>query len=118
MSSWLLCMRYQLDHHQGNQVRIVELLPPVVQTELHDSIMGEERGRALGMPVDVFTDQAYKGLCTGEPEVHVGVLGQPGTPESEQLTSWLRVINEKKIAAFMTLSDAMRKAMGIWERVE
>ncbi|KAH8898976.1 NAD(P)-binding protein [Thozetella sp. PMI_491] len=59
---------------------IVEIWPPVVQTELHD-YMGEEAGRSMGMPVDQFVDETYAQLAAGAESVMVGTLG--GTPKEE-----------------------------------
>jgi len=68
LRAYFECLRRQ---NQGSSVKFIEILPPVVQTELHD-YMGVERGRALGMPVDEFTDQAYAQLADGRDEVSVG----------------------------------------------
>ncbi|KAL8741201.1 MAG: hypothetical protein Q9190_006167 [Brigantiaea leucoxantha] len=51
-------------------------MPPVVQTELHD-YMGKEKGRNLGMPLNAFTDAAYKGLASGTDQVVIGAIGSP-----------------------------------------
>lgn len=37
--------------------------------------MGEERGRQLGMPLNAFIDEAYKGLASGSDQVVVGSIG-------------------------------------------
>lgn len=42
--------------------------------ELHD-YMGEEVGRKVGMPVDVFIEEAYSGLAAGNDTVFVGAIG-------------------------------------------
>ena len=41
-----------------------------VLAELHD--YAGERGRAMGMPVSEFTDQAFKGLVAGDEVVCIG----------------------------------------------
>ncbi|KAI9683494.1 MAG: hypothetical protein M1822_006034 [Bathelium mastoideum] len=74
LSSFILCLRAQLEA-QNSQVKIVEILPPLVQTELHD-YLGEDKGRSMGMPLAEFTDQAYKGLTSGSDQVAVGAVGQ------------------------------------------
>ena len=61
----ILALRQQLKDVESN-VRIIELYPPAVQTELHDAKhqpeMGD-RGKDMGMPLNEFTDEAYEGLC-------------------------------------------------------
>ncbi|QIX01260.1 hypothetical protein AMS68_006777 [Peltaster fructicola] len=73
----LLVLRQQLKDINSN-VKIIELLPPAVQTELHDAKHQPEygdRGRHLGMPLDEFTEEAYNGLCSENNEqVPVGMV--------------------------------------------
>jgi short-subunit dehydrogenase involved in D-alanine esterification of teichoic acids len=57
----ILAMRQQLKD-AGSNVKIIELYPPAVQTELHDVEMGE-KGKEVGMPLDEFTEEAFAGLC-------------------------------------------------------
>ena len=61
----ILAMRQQLKDARSN-VKIIELYPPAVQTELHDAKhqpeMGD-KGASLGMPLKDFTEEAYEGLC-------------------------------------------------------
>jgi len=70
LNAFLLCLRNDL---RNTSVKIIELSPPMVQTELHDH-MGVEIGRNMGMPVAEFTSQAYAGLCSGEDTVFIGDL--------------------------------------------
>ena len=42
--------------------------------ELHD-YMGEEVGRKVGMPLDVFIEEAYNGLAAGSDTIFVGAIG-------------------------------------------
>lgn len=37
--------------------------------------MGEEKGRALGMPLDAFTNEAHQGLLAGKDQIIVGSIG-------------------------------------------
>ncbi|AEO69900.1 f18c9466-59c1-4a6e-891b-15973c221a81 [Thermothielavioides terrestris] len=67
-----MCLRCQLAKKKN--VKVIEVFPPAVQTELHD-YLGPERGRNLGMPLDEFTAQAWQGLANGDDEVHVGFIG-------------------------------------------
>lgn len=53
---FILCLRQQLNQ---SKIKVVELLPPAVQTELHDAKHQPDikNGRAIGMPLDEFTSQ-------------------------------------------------------------
>ncbi|KAL7814469.1 hypothetical protein V8C26DRAFT_403902 [Trichoderma gracile] len=60
--------------YQGvSKIKFIEILPPAVQTELHD-YMGLERGRAIGMPLAEFTEKAYAGLVEGKEQIIIGHL--------------------------------------------
>jgi short-subunit dehydrogenase involved in D-alanine esterification of teichoic acids len=69
---FILCLRRQL---QGSQIKVVEILPPAVQTELHDEKHQphNKNGRLMGMPLDEFTDEAYRGLIEGLDQIPVGM---------------------------------------------
>ena len=56
LHQFILCLREQL---KASRIKVVELLPPAVQTELHDERHQPDlkNGRAMGMPLDEFTDQ-------------------------------------------------------------
>ena len=60
--------------------------------------MGEQ-GRQLGMPVDAFTDEAYKGLASGSDQVVIGSIGPADT---------FNEIVDKRRTAFENLSKMMR----------
>ncbi|KAG9234203.1 short chain dehydrogenase/ reductase-like protein [Amylocarpus encephaloides] len=61
LNSFVICLRSDL---RNTNIKVVDILPPMVQSELHD-YMGEDKGRAMGMPVAEFTKLAYAGLCSG-----------------------------------------------------
>ena len=61
--------------------------------------MGEEAGRALGMPVDQFTDEAFKGLESGSDQIVIGSIGPAET---------FNEIIDKRRAAFTSLANMMR----------
>lgn len=61
--------------------------------------MGEEAGRKLGMPLDVFTEQAYKGLVAGHDQIIIGSIGP---------TETFNDIVDKRRAAFESLAKMMR----------
>jgi hypothetical protein len=41
--------------------------------------MGAERGRQFGMPIDAFTDLAYKGIVSGKDQIIIGSIGPVDT---------------------------------------
>lgn len=69
---FILCLRRQL---QGSQIKVVEIIPPAVQTELHDEKHQPDikNGHLIGMPLDEFTDEAYRGLIEGLDQIPVGM---------------------------------------------
>jgi short-subunit dehydrogenase involved in D-alanine esterification of teichoic acids len=69
---FILCLRRQL---RGSQIKVVEIIPPAVQTELHDEKHQPDikNGRLMGMPLDEFTDEAYRGLIEGLDQIPVGI---------------------------------------------
>ncbi|KAL4945677.1 hypothetical protein BDV06DRAFT_219070 [Aspergillus oleicola] len=76
LNAFVLCLREQL-RLRSEKVKVIEMSPPVVQTELHD-YMGTQKGRNLGMPVDEFTDKAFEGLLEGKDQIVIGAIGEPG----------------------------------------
>ena len=72
MQHFILCLRRQL---RGSQIKVVEIIPPAVQTELHDEKHQPDikNGRLMGMPLDEFTDEAYRGLIEGLDQIPVGI---------------------------------------------
>lgn len=65
--SFTLSLRHQL---RDTSVRVIEIAPPAVSTELHD-YMGP-KGREIGIPIDEFIVEAMAGLNAGEEEICVG----------------------------------------------
>ena len=60
--------------------------------------MGES-GQQLGMPVDAFTDEAYKGLASGSDQIIIGAIGPTDT---------FNQIIDKRRTAFENLAMMMR----------
>ncbi|KAL8842028.1 MAG: hypothetical protein Q9176_002966 [Flavoplaca citrina] len=62
---WILVLRKQL---RGSKVKVVEIFPPAVQTELHDEKHQPDikNGGQIGMPLEKFTNEAYAGLWPGK----------------------------------------------------
>lgn len=76
LNAFIMCVREELSH-ASSRVKIVEVFAPTVQSEIHDELMGVERGRAFGMPADEFAEQTYEKLLTGENQVIIGNI--PGS---------------------------------------
>jgi len=68
---FILCLREQL---KNSSIKVIELFPPAVQTELHDEKHQPslKNGRQIGMPLAQFTEEAYAGLAEGKDQVAVG----------------------------------------------
>jgi short-subunit dehydrogenase involved in D-alanine esterification of teichoic acids len=71
MHHLILTLREQLD---GSNVKVIEILPSAVQTELHDKKHQPdlENGGSFGMPIGEFTDEAWRGLESAETDIPVG----------------------------------------------
>lgn len=72
LHQFALSLREQL---KDGPVKIVEIFPPAVQTELHDAKHQPDLAGIgpVGMPLEAFLDEAYEGLARGETEVPVGM---------------------------------------------
>ncbi|MCJ1426562.1 hypothetical protein MMC29_004465 [Sticta canariensis] len=71
----VLVLREQL---KDSKVKIVEIFPSAVQTELHDEKNQPDikDGHKLGMPLDAFTEEAFFGLEQGHEHIAVGPAKQ------------------------------------------
>ncbi|ESZ91889.1 hypothetical protein SBOR_7719 [Sclerotinia borealis F-4128] len=80
MHQLILVMREQLRGKEGGNkgkgkgVKVIEIYPPSVQTELHDEKFQPDikNGRSMGMPLDEFTEEAWRGLERGDEDIPVG----------------------------------------------
>ncbi|KAI1759161.1 putative short-chain dehydrogenase/oxidoreductase [Hypoxylon sp. FL1150] len=82
LHSWITTLRQQLADAGYDQLKVVEVFPPAVQTELHDTkhqpdLVG---GGNLGMPLDAYTAAMHAGLVRGDDQFAVG-------PAEEWVTS-------------------------------
>jgi short-subunit dehydrogenase involved in D-alanine esterification of teichoic acids len=77
LHSVMWSMRAQLSHDEKSKhIKVVEILPPAVQTELHE-LQADlvAKGEAnFGMPLAAFVDEAWAGLQRGDAEVPVGEI--------------------------------------------
>ncbi|KAI9663860.1 MAG: hypothetical protein M1821_007350 [Bathelium mastoideum] len=75
----ILVLRDQLASPSGegdvHPIKVIEVLPPAVQTELHDAKHQPDikNGRSIGMPLAEFVDDAWAQLSKGEDQVPVGM---------------------------------------------
>jgi len=71
LHQFLLSLRYQL---RNTSVKVIEIFPPAVQTELHDEKHQPDikNGRSIGISLKEFTDGAWTGLLRGDEEIPVG----------------------------------------------
>ena len=70
LHTFILNVRQQLK----GQVKMVEVFPPAVQTELHDEKHQPDlvNGGQIGMPLGEFVDKMYEGLERGDEQFAVG----------------------------------------------
>lgn len=94
LHSLIMSMRFQLEQAGKGNIKIIEILPPAVQSEffpllvvrgnlaetlhttaeLHDAKHQPDikDGRSIGMPLNEFTDAAWAGLRDGKDSIPVG----------------------------------------------
>jgi short-subunit dehydrogenase involved in D-alanine esterification of teichoic acids len=70
---FILALRTQLQDAPGD-VKILEIYPPAVQTELHDTKHQPDLkdGHLIGMPLQEFVDEVWERLVQGEEQIPVG----------------------------------------------
>lgn len=70
---FILALREQLADGPG-KIKVVEIFPPAVQTELHDQKHQPDikDGRNYGMPLEEFTKESWAGLVEGKEQIPVG----------------------------------------------
>ena len=64
LHSFTFAMRAQL---ADAGIEVIEIIPPAINTDL-----GGAGKHTFGAPVDEFTDEVFKGLASGEPEIGFG----------------------------------------------
>jgi len=71
---WILCLRQQL-LDRSSTVKAIELLPPAVQTELHDAKHQPDikDGGNIGIPLSEYVESTWSQLCEGKEQVPVGM---------------------------------------------
>ncbi|CAG8936459.1 unnamed protein product [Penicillium salamii] len=70
---FILALRTQLQDGPGN-VKVLEIYPPAVQTELHDAKHQPDLkdGHLIGMPLQEFVDEVWGRISQGEEQIAVG----------------------------------------------
>ncbi|KZL80411.1 short-chain dehydrogenase reductase family protein [Colletotrichum incanum] len=97
LTSFVDCLREQNRH---KPTKIIEIYPPVVQTELHD--YAGPRGRTYGLPLDQFTERAYKELLTGDELIVVDSIA------IEPRETYMKLVEQRR-RIFSKLSEVMLK---------
>ncbi|KZF18944.1 NAD(P)-binding protein [Xylona heveae TC161] len=71
LHQFIMALRKQI---QSSPIKVIEVFPPAVQTELHDKEHQPdiENGRQMGMPIDQFVEETYAGLAAGKEQIPVG----------------------------------------------
>ncbi|PYH79011.1 putative short-chain dehydrogenase/oxidoreductase [Aspergillus uvarum CBS 121591] len=71
---FILALRTQLSEGAQGDVRVLEIYPPAVQTELHDAKHQPDLkdGHLIGMPLQEFVDEVWARLAKGENQIPVG----------------------------------------------
>ncbi|KAJ3526932.1 hypothetical protein NM208_g10949 [Fusarium decemcellulare] len=74
LHTFILNVRSQLREAGVSNIRMVEVFPPAVQTELHDERHQPDlvNGGEIGMPLAEYTDRMYDGLVRGEDQFAIG----------------------------------------------
>ncbi|TCD69987.1 hypothetical protein EIP91_005576 [Steccherinum ochraceum] len=94
MHSFALSLDNQL---QGTNVNVMEIIPPLVESELHDHQGSTARMSQFWMPLTEFTQKAMEGLLRGDMQIPVGVA----------LDTWTK-FEKPKLEA---VADQARKAI-------
>lgn len=74
LHSWITNLRQQLLDGGYSALKVVEVFPPAVQTELHDTKHQPDmvNGGEIGMPLDAYTAAMHAGLVRGDEQFAVG----------------------------------------------
>lgn len=97
----IICVREQLEQCRCG-VKVVEIVPPAVRTELHTYDGGG--GKAVGMDLEEFIEKAWRGLEAGEEDIAVGMAGKA-----------YEVFEERRRGMFRGLMELMQGQAGVKE---
>jgi uncharacterized oxidoreductase len=90
LHSFTISLRHQL---RGTGVRVIELIPPVVETDLH---RGQARRPPRAMPLDAFVAAAMAGLDSGKDVIPIGLAKVLRTGSSIAPGFFFRIINKAR----------------------
>jgi len=88
--SFTISLRRQL---HGSSVQVVEIIPPVVETDLH---RGQARKPPNAMTLDVFVKAAMAGLDADKNEIRVGLAKVLGVMSRIAPGLFLNIVNKKR----------------------
>lgn len=88
--SFTISLRRQLE---GSSVQVIELIPPVVETDLH---RGQPRKPPRAMKLDAFVKAAMAGLAAGRPEIRVGLANVLARGSRIAPGLFLNIVNKKR----------------------
>lgn len=73
LHSFIVNVRQQIKD-AGYNIRLVEVFPPAVQTEIHDTKHQPDmiNGHEIGMPLGPYTERMYEGLQKGDEQFAIG----------------------------------------------
>jgi short-subunit dehydrogenase involved in D-alanine esterification of teichoic acids len=71
LHQFILSLRIQM---LDTKIKVIEIFPPAVQTELHDAKHQPDikDGNKMGMPLDDFTEETYQALEEGYEQIPIG----------------------------------------------
>lgn len=92
LHSFSISLRKQL---AGTSVKVFEVLPPIVDTDLDRGARDRRGQKDKGIPVDVIASETIKGLAADKPEIPIGIvkLLRIGSRINPRL--FLKIINQK-----------------------
>ncbi|KFH41592.1 putative oxidoreductase-like protein [Hapsidospora chrysogenum ATCC 11550] len=109
LHAFVMNLRQQLKEAGRTNVRVVEVFPPAVQTELHDTKHQPDmvNGGELGMPLGPYIEKMYEGLVRGDEQFAIGPredLLRDGGWEAERA----RMFQEQNIALKASISKFLK----------
>lgn len=107
---WIMCLREQLNNDSESEVKIVELVTPVVQTELHDTKHQPDlkNGNSMGMPLREYVDDTWSKLNAGETTIRTSMTDVHYAPDGME-TKRQQVFDQAKVGMAKMLSQYKRQ---------
>ncbi|KAF4996380.1 hypothetical protein FGRMN_4540 [Fusarium graminum] len=110
LHTFILNVRQQLRDGGADHVRMIEVFPPAVQTELHDEKHQPDlvNGGEIGMPLAEFTDKMFDGLVKGEDQFAVGP-GESFFKEDGWETQRTKLYEDGQVMINKSLANHLKK---------